>query len=419
MTIARELLAFDRSPTAPTRLGRELLAFDRAESLRYYDLDKRMHVRVCNISKATVNPYYGREIPDSEALGLKPDQVYKLYRAADELMLAAPTFNNLQLLLLHTVVNADKPELTSTAGCIGSDVRFEAPYLKGSLAIWTARAIQLVESRAQCQLSASYRYRADMTPGTSPEGLAYDGIMRDIIGNHVALVEEGRAGPDVLVSDSLPFEFREASLNMKRPKLFELLKPYLIAGTDIVALDAKMDAEAEAAGDADLEDEDDDEKKARLKAARDKRAKDKKARDSDPVLEGEEKRLKGGAQDEDVTAAVDAALKSRGYVTAEDAGKLASDAAAKAVKARDDLHTARETVKPLVGVVALDTATAVYQHALKHIGVAFDGVHESALPAIVAAELRARKAGPATPRPAMDASAGQFNIDSIFATPAQ
>lgn len=417
MTIARELLAFDRA-VAPTRLGRELLAFDRAESLRTYDVDGRMHVKVCNLSKATVNPYYGKEIPNSEALGLDPNRVYNLYRAADELMQAAPTFNNLQLLLLHTVVNADKPELPTTAGCIGSDVRFEAPYLKGSIAVWTKRAIDLVNSKAQCQLSASYRYRADMTPGVSPEGLAYDGVMRDIIGNHVALVEEGRAGPDVLVSDSLPFEFREASLNMKRPKLFALLKPYLKDGTDVVALDAKMDAEAEAAGDADLEDEDEEKKAAKLKAARDKRAKDK-ANDSDPTLDPEERRLKGGAQDTaDVEAAVDTALKARGYVTAEDAGKLASDAAAKAVKARDDLHAARETVKPLVGVVALDSATAVYQHALKHIGVAYDGIHESALPAIVAAELRARKAGPAA-RVASDAApVAGYSLDSIFA-PAQ
>lgn len=406
MSVARELLAFDRAPP-PTRLASELLAFDR-ESLRTYDVDGRMHVKVCNISKATVSPYYGREIPNSEALGLHPGTVYKLYRAADELLIAAPTFNNLQLLLLHTVVNAEKPEMPTTAGCIGSDVRFEVPYLKASIAVWTARAIALIESKKQCQLSASYRYRADMTPGTSPEGLAYDGVMRDIIGNHVALVEEGRAGPDVLVSDALPLEFSRVShKSMKRPKLFALLAPYLKADVDTVALDAKLDAEAEAAGDADLEDEDEEKKAAKLKAARDKRAKDKAARDA---MTDEERAAADAAN---TTAAVDAALKTRGYVTAADAGKLASDAAAAAVKARDDLHTARETVKPLVGVVALDSATAVYQHALKHIGVAYDGVHESALPAIVAAEIRARKGGPSQ-RVASDSVSTEHTLDAVF-----
>ena len=45
------------------------LAFDRA-SVRTIDVDGRLHVAMSNISKATVNPYYGREIPNAAALGL-------------------------------------------------------------------------------------------------------------------------------------------------------------------------------------------------------------------------------------------------------------------------------------------------------------------------------------------------------------
>ncbi|MFY3690853.1 DUF2213 domain-containing protein, partial [Achromobacter xylosoxidans] len=45
------------------------LAFDRA-TVRRIDVDGRMHVEISNISKATVNPYRGSEIPDWEALGL-------------------------------------------------------------------------------------------------------------------------------------------------------------------------------------------------------------------------------------------------------------------------------------------------------------------------------------------------------------
>jgi hypothetical protein len=40
-----------------------------------------------------------------------------------------------------------------------------------------------------------------MTPGVF-KGEPYDGVMRDIVGNHVALVTEGRAGDDVVVGDS-------------------------------------------------------------------------------------------------------------------------------------------------------------------------------------------------------------------------
>ena len=43
--------------------------------------------------------------------------------------------------------------------------------------------------------------RVTMTPGVY-EGERYDGVMTEITGNHVALVSDGRAGPDVVVADS-------------------------------------------------------------------------------------------------------------------------------------------------------------------------------------------------------------------------
>ena len=45
-----------------------------------------------------------------------------------------------------------------------------------------------------------------MTPGDY-QGEPYDGLMRDIVGNHVALVREGRAGADVVVGDMLPLSY--------------------------------------------------------------------------------------------------------------------------------------------------------------------------------------------------------------------
>ena len=53
------------------------------------------------------------------------------------------------------------------------------------------------------ELSLAYFYAPDMTPGTW-QGQPYDGVMRQIMGNHLALVEEGRAGHDVAVRDAKP-----------------------------------------------------------------------------------------------------------------------------------------------------------------------------------------------------------------------
>lgn len=181
-----------------------LMAFDR-QSARSIDADGRLHVSKTNISKANVCPYFGREIPNWQELGLDGDKVYRLYRDPEELAKGASTFNNLPILNKHIRVTVEEPKKENVVGSIGSDVSFDEQYLKASLCVWDAPAIAGVESEKQCELSAAYYYRADMTPGTAPDGEAFDGVMRDIKGNHLALVEAGRAGPDVYVADSNPF----------------------------------------------------------------------------------------------------------------------------------------------------------------------------------------------------------------------
>lgn len=186
--------------------GLDTVAFDE-NSVRSTDPDGRLHVATTNISKATVNPYKGSEIPDYEKLGLDPGKLYQLYRDPDELAKAAPTFNNLPLLKEHVPITADthKPELV--IGSTGTDASYEAPYLKNSLVLWSKDGITDVESNKKKELSSAYRYVADMTPGVfedpeTGEKKPYDGVMRNIVGNHVALVKEGRAGHDVVVGDS-------------------------------------------------------------------------------------------------------------------------------------------------------------------------------------------------------------------------
>ncbi|QDB73887.1 head maturation protease [Aeromonas phage 2_D05] len=181
-----------------------MMAFDR-QSARSIDADGRLRVSKTNISKAVVNPYYGREIPGWQQLGLEDDKVYRLYRDPEELAKGAGTFNNLPILNKHIPVTVDAPQKDNVVGSIGSDVVFDAPYLQASLCIWDAAAIAGVESEKQCELSCGYRYDPDMTPGTTSDGETYDGVMRNIRGNHLALVEVGRAGPDVVVADSDPF----------------------------------------------------------------------------------------------------------------------------------------------------------------------------------------------------------------------
>lgn len=198
-TLRKIVLAQDEAPRT--------VALDRA-SVRRTDADGHLHVARTPISKANICPYYGREIPDSEALGLDPARLYRLLRHPDELARAAASFAGKPLLRQHTSVGADDHPADKVVGAIGTEVLYEHPYLTAPLSVWDGESIRDIEADVKRQLSSGYRYRADMTPGTY-EGQSYDGVMRDIGGNHVALVVEGRAGPDVVVGDQAVAETEE------------------------------------------------------------------------------------------------------------------------------------------------------------------------------------------------------------------
>jgi uncharacterized protein len=162
------------------------------------DKDGRLHAATCAISKAGVNRYRGREIPGWQKLGLDGDAVYRLLRDPDELRKAAPTFRGLPLLSEHVFTSARSLDPTLIVGTIGSDAKFEYPYLKNSVHVWARSAISGIESESRKALSAAYLFSADMTPGEF-DGEKYDGVMRGIVGNHVALVPKTRAGVDVAI----------------------------------------------------------------------------------------------------------------------------------------------------------------------------------------------------------------------------
>lgn len=213
-----------------------LLAMDRAPTVRSFDADGRLHVAVSNISKANVCPYAGREIPGWMELGLEPDRIYKLLRCPLELAAALPTFNNLPVLSEHIPVtslaeDSHMPDLV--VGSTGTDAAIDGPYLTNSLVVWAKPSIDGIVNDEKRQLSSAYRYRADMTPGNYL-GIAYDGVMRDIVGNHVALVFEGRAGADVVVGDEQPMAFKSKRALMLAGGLSGLIRPLL-------AQDAKFD----------------------------------------------------------------------------------------------------------------------------------------------------------------------------------
>lgn len=368
------------------------LAFDR--SARRIDADGRLHVDRSHISKATVNPYYGREIPGYDQLGLEPDRVYRLFRDPVELERAAPTFARLPILKEHVPVTVDAPRPDLVVGAIGSEVEFKAPYLDADLCVWDKGAIAGIETGKVRELSCAYRYVPVMEPGEF-EGQAYDGRMTQIQGNHLALVEVGRAGADVVVADRNPFTFKETA--MKMSKLGKALFAALCAASPVLAADSalpalvgnanrktfnRQDVKAKLlALDADLDPQQlDNVIDALLDVEQDPKPTETSAAVGDESPADKVRKLLAGKVDDaviDEVCALCAAPAADEEPEKQEEGMKKEEVAAAMDSLRKELREANEAareVRHIVGDVAMDSAAEIYGFALDHMKVDRAGV---------------------------------------------
>lgn len=412
MAQAAVRFAFDRKPA----ISADRIAFDY-QSARRFDQDGVLHVAANKISKSNVCPYTGQEIMkgalNGDSLNLDPNGIYNLYRDPKELEKGAATFNGKPLLRRHVPHNVEQYDPKDVVGSIGSDAAFSAPYLTASLSVWNADAIAGIKQGAQRELSCSYRYNADMTPGTI-NGVAFMGVMRDIVANHVALVEAGRAGPDVMVHDqkleiwtmAQPLNSRKALL--LRGALTTLLIPR-------IANDAKIDLAPalESVNRANFKKSIPAIVAAVTKATEGKLAADENLDDLQTLLEkfqaindgdlAADSLVKEAAQDEDMDedVAEDEDMDDEGEpkkkmkkIDKKDdkADKKAMDAAIKVavdgVEAKFlALDEAKDIVRPYVGAVSVKSAGEAYKFALDSMKVDYDKeLPDNALKAILKAQ---------------------------------
>ena len=370
------------------------LAFDRS-SVRTIDADGRLHVAKSHISKANVCVYYGKEIPGFEALGLQPDKVYRLLRDPVELERGAATFARLPILSEHVPVTVDAPRPDLVVGAIGSEVVFTPPYLDADLCVWDSTAIAGIETDKVRELSCAYRYVPVMEPGEF-EGQPYDGRMTEIQGNHLALVEVGRAGSDVVVADAKPFIFDKETA-MKMSKLGKALFAALCAASPVLAADSALPALVGNANRKTFEKEDAKAKLLALDASLDSNKLDAvldaildveqdpkpvatpaAAADESPV-DKLRALLAGKVDDETLEAAcallATPAADEEGGMKPEEV-KAAMDSYGNKLRAEmREANEARADVRQVVGdVIGMDSAAEIYGFALDHLKVDRKGV---------------------------------------------
>lgn len=315
------------------------LVYDRAQvdSVRNIDDNGYLHVGVSNITKEQVAPYRGNEIPDFEKLGLDPDKIYTIYRPASELSKpeTVKSLNGIPILLKHAPDSAEEPA-SNRVGSTGTDAKWEAPYLTNSLHIQDADAIRRINDGTMREISMGYFYTPVLKHGEF-EGEPYDLIMTDIACNHVALVEEGRAGPDVLVKDAALNPYlpaggvgqeestssetnQENDMNEKEKAIAEILELVAGAGIDPEVFKEKLDLVI-AKDEDQVDDEDTEESKAfaeGVEYGEEKEKEEPEKLDREHESEGEERYLEkkdeaeDGCDEDDLTADAEEVLKSCG-----------------------------------------------------------------------------------------------------------
>lgn len=360
---------------------------------RSIDVDGRLHIPDNLISKATVNPYFGHEIPGWQELGLDPDKVYNLLRPPEELDKAKETFNNIPVLSEHVPVSADDHAPDLVIGSTGTDAVFDGTYLCNSVVIWAQEFIDRIEAGEQAAWSCGYRYKPILEPGEYL-GLQYDGKMIDIAANHLALVKNGRAGPEIVVGDTMKKFVLDGLKLFIDPKL---TKPVDFSG----AMDAKAIfalVKPKLAKDAELTDKQIEDMISTLEAMARKNGED----NLDPEVDAED-------DDDDLMDFLQGKLSDDDYLTAKklyDAGnptdpKTMDDVPADDPKKQDKAYTmdsgailrevaaineALQAIEPIVGKLKTHPASAsgVYKIALDARKIDTRGVHPSAFKSLVA-----------------------------------
>ena len=82
-------------------------------------------------------------------------------------------------------------------GFSGTEVVYDNGFVRAVMTITDEDAIKRIMRGDAKEVSAGYRVNYEASPGVTDSGENYDGIQKEISGNHIAVVHRGRAGPQV------------------------------------------------------------------------------------------------------------------------------------------------------------------------------------------------------------------------------
>lgn len=220
-------------------------AMDRAPSARAYDINGWFEVADNPISREGIFPYSGAQVGHPDR-----GRIFQVYRPGEELSApdALASFRLMPIIDDHTMLGEGHTaaEDKGVAGVIGENVKFDRGVMTANLKIFSNALAQKIKN-GKTELSCGYRCVYDFTPGVW-NGQPYDAVQRQIRANHLALVDEGRMGPEVSILDQMTFT---VDAKETTPVDEELKKAMEAMAAKIAELEAKIAGAEAKAGDED------------------------------------------------------------------------------------------------------------------------------------------------------------------------
>lgn len=159
-------------------------------------------VTSARFARTGIYEYAGRDVGKPEM------STVSVYRPEDEVF-----SRDAMASFAHKPITNDHPNENVTAatwkrdavGMTDGHVARDGDFIVIPMMVADAAAIEAVDS-GKVELSAGYACDLEFIDGSAPDGSHYDAVMRNIRGNHIALVDKGRAGSECRVGDSFTQE---------------------------------------------------------------------------------------------------------------------------------------------------------------------------------------------------------------------
>ncbi|MEV5031631.1 DUF2213 domain-containing protein [Sphingobium sp. LMC3-1-1.1] len=134
------------------------------------------------------------------------DNIVRVYRPEEEVFNrdSMASFAAAPFTIDHPTVdvNADNWRKLGV-GEVNGDVVRDGGFVRVPVIVRDAASVEKVRTTHK-QLSMGYSCTLDWTPGTAPDGQAYDAVQRNIRINHIAAVRAARGGAELKISDERP-----------------------------------------------------------------------------------------------------------------------------------------------------------------------------------------------------------------------